>query len=352
MSDAESGAIESELRTKLLARCTFSDRDCVDMRVRDTCTPRPARESAPWPCEGHACDFCGSWSSLITTCGVCHRWLGLDCACATPAAVRHAAADRGHGDQTTIDERADVLCERCANVRTNSSSSVPLRPTNYSEGRLRRIVFVLEPAQMGAWTFHMARRITIPLLEVAGRGTVLVYGVECTARESSWLDAFALVRRFAERPRAHLPPDCRYYSHEPVPIDIVLGMHSMAPDDSATQAYLDRGLGRSNCLRWWCEALGKHALTVPTRRNRHRLPISTLYWFTCDLFASRVCASSERLLGALADKYALTVKASDGYVMPFQQFALIASHIIASVNSPQPPLVPAPLMCFRPYVVD
>ena len=167
-------------RDVLLTRCTFSDRDCVDLRVRDTCTARTDDEfPPPWPPVGHSCDFCDAWPLTITTCGACHRWLGLsDCDCAMPASAR---CDANGATQTTVAESPQVQCKWCdahrhANEANKLNCEAPPPPIGHSEGILRRVVFVIEPQQRGTWKFHMARRLLIPILEMAGVGTVLVYG--------------------------------------------------------------------------------------------------------------------------------------------------------------------------------
>ena len=331
-------------RSALLARCTFTDRDCVDWDVLETRQPRPDHEKAPpWPREGHACDFCGTWASTITTCGSCHRWLGLaDCQCADPTVERRTG---GLPRQVHEPESAAVCCHWC--VERADSHTSPPPSVGYSQGLLRRVVFVIEPLQQAAWRWHTAQRLLVPLLEITRPGTVLVYGIECDESEQSWCDAFALVRRFAERPRAHLPPDCRHADETLVQIDIVLGMHSIDTTWQTSDVWLEHGCGIANSISWWGAALAKHALAVPARRNKERLTISTLYWISCNMFDERVAASSQRLLRALADEHAINVMASDGRPVAYQQIALVASYIIASVHRPQPPALPTSMRRFQ-----
>lgn len=343
-------------REALLARCTFTDRDCVDDVVLKTRHPLANHETTPpWPLEGHGCDFCGTWASTITRCGACNRWLGLaDCECADPAVERRAG---GVEIQTSAAKRADVRCKWCAlrdsdaakDDQSESIAALTTAPESNpsSEGLLRRVVFVIEPLQENTWRWHTAQRLLVPLLEIARPGTVLVYGIECDESEESWCDAFALVRRFAEQPHAHLPPDCRR-GDTPVHIDIVLGTHSIDATWRSSDVWLEHGNGVANSLSWWCTALAKHALAVPARRNKQRFAISTLYWISCNMFDERVASSSQRLLRTLADDHAINVMASDGRPVAFQQIALVASHIIASVHAPQPAILPASMRRFQP----
>ena len=413
--DSDSDSSAGNERAQLLRRCTFSDRDCVDQRVLASAQPRDACEPAPpWPDRGYSCDFCGTWPSFVARCVRCRRWLGLaDCECAVPALRR----DGGRAVQTIVgevdrdaetggaggekedkknekesaacaDSVSDHGCVPKRNIRgaccvwcaaatpvaedddeqhvqtstSEASSSLPLPPVScgYTRGLLRRVVFVLEPRQLGAWRYNVGRRLLIALLESLQPGTVAVYAIECGACPSEWRSALALIGRFAAHPRQFLPSDCRLGSGALAPrIDIVLATHSMEPRDDADGAQtvrLELGLGESRSLRWWCRALADDVLArtaprITAASGTTAMPVDCLYVLTCHLFRDCVRAASLRELRALADRHALTVMASDGQVRPFQQIAHFASFICAATLAPQAPPLPSTIYRFQPCVL-
>ena len=263
---------------------------------------------------------------------------------------RHAERDeRDNARSGVAAKHTERLCKWCDSATPGSGwpQSPPPSSVGWSRGLLRRVVFVLEPptSAYGAWHSRVAPRLAEPLIEEAGGGTVLVYGVEC-ADAAAWCDALTLVQQFALEPRRHLPRQCRWAGDcdadddgnegEAPGITLVLATHSTERHrgDGAGSVRLDTGGAEARSVGWWCDEVTRCALS---RRAEHRMRVDTLHVLTCHLFAPPRTDSAARLQ-QLADECCVAVMACDGEVMPFVQVALTASLIIARAQRRAPPL--------------
>ena len=204
-------------RRQFIARCSVSDVECLDASLVALCervvvassnseeSGAVGRAERRWPPRGHACDFCGTWSSFVTRCAACLRWLGLaDCECAAERCRRAGGVPGQTIVVSASDDGGDRFVCRWCDADAESSESPP-PSIGHSRGLLRRVVFVLEPTpgmHMGGWQFRVAHWLAEALLAETGLGTVLVYGLPCGAGEEAWSSALALVQQFALEPRA------------------------------------------------------------------------------------------------------------------------------------------------------
>jgi hypothetical protein len=335
-------------RTELLARCEYSDRDCVDHQVLFTRQPRrfqaatmaTAASRLPWPAIGYSCDFCSTRASFVGQCVTCRRWVGLSmCNCANDSdRVAHnkqrTASSSSSSTQTIVDDRP-VSCGWCATARGGVPSSeeefkqAPPVPCGFVEGQLKRVVFVLEPTVSNdaprAWHFEVAQRMLTNVLENVGIGSVLFYSIRCECAQQ-WQRALALVCRFAATPSLFLPSDCRFDASG-VEISVLLAMHGERRGNSVLLDVSSNN-GKIHSLSWWLEMIDKQLFGSNGGGDENsgvtRFKISDIYFLTCQLFPDIVLGErNATLFRALADKHDVVVMAADGNVLPYLQVTLL-----------------------------
>lgn len=253
---------------------------------------------------------------------------------------------RNDDEQVVLDGDSDSpsLCRWCAESATDT---VPV-PCGRTFGLLRRVVFVLEPAESDRWQFRVAPRLSESVLESVGRGTVLFYGLESGSSERDWTGAMAAVGRFARSPAAHLPADCILDPDVPLRVSVVLATHSMQRVRDRDALRLELADGESRPFDWWVRQLADEMLQ-PAHQSAAQ--ITDLYLVSCRMFprGGGAAAANARALGALADRFGVAVMACNGEPPVFQQIGLMASYIIASSSQPRrEPKIACDMRRFQP----